>query len=336
MYTVFNFLGSIFGYILWAIYYVVPNFGVAIIIFTLIFKIVLFPASLKQQKSMAANSRLQAKQRELKEKYGNDKARYNEEVQKLYEKEGTSPFSGCLNSLFPMFVMLGIYYSVSRPISNMLHIASDKVTSVLETINHIPGISINSSGIYSQIDLIRLFNSPKAFSLLMSNTDISSTLSAADVEKIKGLSSGFNFLGLDLLSTPKNTMFTSWVIIIPILCLVTSVGSQIYMMRTNGSMNNQQGCMKYTLLALPLLTAWIAYTVPAAVGFYWICSTVLGFVQAVIMNKMFSAQQITAKQQAQHIALLELQESQVKYEYVPSQTAQNNINQKNKSKKKKK
>lgn len=163
MYTVFNFLGSIFGYILWAIYYIVSNFGVAIIIFTLIFKFVLFPASLKQQKSMAANSRLQAKQRELKEKYGNDKARYNEEVQKLYEKEGTSPFSGCLNSLFPMFVMLGIYYSVSRPISNMLHIASDKVTSVLESINHIPGISINSSGIYSQIDLIRLFNSPKAF-----------------------------------------------------------------------------------------------------------------------------------------------------------------------------
>ena len=101
-------------------------------------------------------------------------------------------------------------------------------------------------------------------------------------------------------------------------------------------MNNQQGCMKYALLALPLLTAWIAYTVPAAVGFYWICSTVLGFVQSVIMNKMFSTQQITAKQQAQHVALLELQEAQVKYEYVPSQTPQNNTNQKNKSKKKKK
>ena len=89
---IFNFFGSIFGYLLWAAYYLVNNFGIAIIIFTLVFKIVLFPSSVKQQKSMAANSKLQARQRALQEKYGNDKQKYNEELQKLYEKENFSPF----------------------------------------------------------------------------------------------------------------------------------------------------------------------------------------------------------------------------------------------------
>ncbi|MBQ8538770.1 MAG: membrane protein insertase YidC [Ruminococcus sp.] len=143
----FNIFGSLFGYVLWAAYSIVNNFGVAIIIFTLLFKVVLFPSSVKQQKSMAANSRLQAKQRALQEKYGNDKQKYNEELQKLYEKENFSPFSGCLNSFLPFIVMLGIYYSVVRPLSNVLHIASEKVAQLTEYINTIPGLALNTSSI---------------------------------------------------------------------------------------------------------------------------------------------------------------------------------------------
>ena len=154
MTAIFNLLGSVFGYVLWAAFYLVNNFGVAIILFTLLFKVLLFPSSLKQQKQMAANSRLQAKQKELKEKYGNDKQKYNEEVQKLYERENTSPFSGCLTSLFPMFVMLGIYYAVVRPLTNTLHIAQDKIDALLGFVNQIPGISINSNALYSQIDVV--------------------------------------------------------------------------------------------------------------------------------------------------------------------------------------
>ena len=105
---IFNFFGSIFGYLLWAAYYLVNNFGIAIIIFTLVFKIVLFPSSVKQQKSMAANAKLQAKQKAIQEKYANDKQKYNEELQKLYEKENISPFGGCLTSLLPMVIMLGM------------------------------------------------------------------------------------------------------------------------------------------------------------------------------------------------------------------------------------
>lgn len=297
----FNIFGSLFGYVLWAAYSIVNNFGVAIIIFTLLFKVVLFPSSVKQQKSMAANSRLQAKQRALQEKYGNDKQKYNEELQKLYEKENFSPFSGCLNSFLPFIVMLGIYYSVVRPLSNVLHIASEKVAQLTEYINTIPGLALNTSSIYSEIELLRVFDNVSSLS------GVTNILTGEEIEKVKILTGGFNFLGLDLLATPK--FAGGWVLIIPILCLVTSVGSQAFMMFQKGNpMSQQQGCMKYMFLALPLVTAWIAYTVPAAVGFYWICSTVFGFVQTLIMNKFYSPDILNAKAEAAHIARLELDE----------------------------
>ena len=302
----FNIFGSLFGYVLWAAYSFVNNFGIAIIVFTLVFKVVLFPSSVKQQKSMAANSKLQARQRALQEKYGNDKQRYNEELQKLYEKENVSPFSGCLTSLLPMFVMLGIYYSVVRPLSNVLHIAGDKVAQLTEYVNSIPGLSLNVSSIYSEIELLRIFDS------ISTQSGVSNILTGDEIEKIKLLSGGFEFFGLDLLSTPK--FAGGWILLIPILCLVTSVGSQVFMMFMKGNpMSQQQGCMKYMFIALPVLTAWIAYTVPAAVGFYWICSTVFGFVQTLIMNKFYSPDILNAKAEAAHIARLELDEKNAEY-----------------------
>ena len=303
---IFNFFGSIFGYLLWAAYYLVNNFGIAIIIFTLVFKIVLFPSSVKQQKSMAANAKLQAKQKAIQEKYANDKQKYNEELQKLYEKENISPFGGCLTSLLPMVIMLGIYYAVVRPLTNVLHISKDAVAALSDYVNTIPGISINTSGsIYYQIDLLRIFNN------ISDHSAVKEILTGDEIEKIQSLTGGFNFMGLDLLSTPK--VVGGWLLLIPILCLVTSVGTQIFTMFMKGNpMNNQQGCMKYMFIALPMFTAWIAYTVPAAVGFYWIWSTLFGFVQTLIMNKFYSPDQVNAKAEAAHIARLELEEKNVK------------------------
>ncbi len=308
MFTVFNFIGSIFGYILWAVFWVFQNFGIAIIVFTLIFRGILFPSSIKQQRSMAANASLQAKQKEIREKYANNKAKQNEEIQKLYEKEGVSPMSGCATSLFPMFIMLGIYYSVVRPLSNVLHLSSQ----ALGQINMIPGVYMTQNNIYSEMNVLKLFTSPDSV-----NTLIQHGLPQTEITNIQNMANGFNFLGLDLLSIPKDTGFTNAIIIIPILCLVTSLGSQIITMRIQGNMQNQQGCMKYMLYVLPLITVYISYIVPGAVGFYWVWSTIFGFIQTLLINKFFSPAHMIAQQEAQHVALMELKEAKVKYDYQP-------------------
>ena len=275
---------------------------------------------------MAANSRLQAKQRELKEKYGNNKAKYNEEIQKLYAKEGTSPFSGCLTSLFPFVIMLGIYYSVVRPLSNVLHASTEMMTKI----NMIPGVYVTQNNIYSEMNILKIFTHQSTCDVLVQNG-----MAQADVSGIQHLAGGFNFLGLDLLSIPSTLGFASPLILIPILCLVTSLGSQILTMRMKGNpMQQQQGCMKYMMYLLPLLTVYISYIVPGAVGFYWVWSTVFGFIQTMIINKYYSAANLTAKAEAQHIALMELKEAQVAYNYQPvTQPQQSAKNTKNKKKK---
>ncbi len=322
MFTIFNFIGSIFGYILWAVFWVFQNFGVAIIVFTLIFRAILFPSSIKQQRSMAANASLQAKQREIREKYANNKAKQNEEIQKLYEKEGVSPMSGCATSLFPMFIMLGIYYAVVRPLSNVIHLSAQ----ALGQINMIPGVYVTQNNIYSEMNALKLFTNPDNVNVL-----INQGLPANELHEIHNLAGGFNFLGLDLLSIPKETGFTSWIIIIPILCLVTSLGSQILTMRMQGNpMQGQQGCMKYMMLLLPLITVYISYIVPGAVGFYWVWSTIFGFVQTLLINKFYSAAHMTARAEAEHVALLELKEAKVPYDYQPVSTPQQTTSNKKK------
>lgn len=309
MFTVFNFIGSIFGYILWAVFWVFQNFGIAIIVFTLIFRIILFPSSIKQQKSMAANASLQAKQKEIREKYANNKQKQNEEIQKLYDKEGVSPMSGCATSLFPMIIMLGIYYAVVRPLSNVLHLSAEAINQI----NMIPGVYMTQNNIYSEMNVLKLFTNPDSI-----NTLIQHGLPQTEIQNIHNLAGGFNFLGLDLLSIPQTKGFGSLIIIIPILCLVTSLGSQILTMRMQGSpMQGQQGCMRYMFLLLPLITVYISYIVPGAVGFYWVWSTIFGFVQTLLINKFYSAAHMKAKSEAEHVALLELKEAKVPYDYQP-------------------
>ena len=306
---IFNMIGSLFGYVLWFCFMLVHDYGIAIVLFTLFLKIILFPTAIKQQKSMAANARLAAKQRELQKKYGNDKAKLNEEVSKLYQKEGVNPMGGCLSSLLPMLLLLGVYCAVINPLTNTMHIASETVTKAVSYLNTLPGIGTSFNNFYGQIDIIKLAQTPQG------TTYLSGFFDANTIDQIKDFGQGFHSFGLDLLGRP-NEGFTI-LLIIPVLCLVTSVLAQYFTMKLQGTAQMQQGCMKYMLLLMPLVSAYIAYTVPAAVGFYWIVSTVLGFLQTVILQNFYSANIMGAKAEAQRVALLELEEAKVKYSYNP-------------------
>ncbi|MCH5304396.1 MAG: YidC/Oxa1 family membrane protein insertase [Ruminococcus sp.] len=297
-------------------FYVFQNFGVSIIFFTIIVKFILFPFSVKQQKSMGNTARLQKKQKEIREKYANNKQKANEEMQKLYEKEGVSPTGGCLTSIVPLFIMLGIFYSVAYPLTNTLHIGSDIVNNAMNFINSIPGFSVSGSAVagstvaYQEIALVRsLAESKELIAQLFT--------SGSDAANVEVFVNGFNFAGFNLLESPSSQGVFSLYILVPVLCFVTSVATSLITMKVNGNAQAQQGCMKIMFIGLPLFTAWIAYSIPAAVGFYWICNSVLSLIQTLIMGKFYSPDALIAKGEAQHVALLEKQEALVKYEYAP-------------------
>lgn len=304
----FNFIGGIFGYILWGSFFFVKNFGIAIIIFTIVIKLIIFPLSIKQQKSMAANARMQAKQQEIMKKYANNRQRANEEMALMMQKEGVSPYSGCLTSMLPLLIMMCVYYAVVNPLTNTFHIASDKVSAALNTLSTLPGIGSSFNSYYGQIDLVKYFPQLQPY---LTNSDGSAIFNANDIQTITDFHNGFNFLGLDLLATPSTAGWGSMLWLIPVLCFVTSIASTLLMQRMNGTNMSGQGtgCMKVMLFVMPLFSAYIAYTVPAAVGFYWIASTVFGFLQSVVLNKFYNMNIMEARAEAQRIVLREQEEA---------------------------
>ena len=297
MMSIFNFFGSVLGYLLWFLYTVFKNYGIAIILFTIIVKALMFPFSIKSQKSMAAQSRLASKQQELQKKYAKDQMKYNEELQKLYEKEGVNPGGGCLTTLLPFPIMLGIYYSVIYPLSNTLHIAKDTISQATEFVSKIPGIA--STNQYVELEIVKNFDALK---------DHLTMFSADDVQKIEFFGKGFKCFGLDLLASPNTSAFASMLWIIPVLALVTYWGQSFVMQKLQPTQQQGagQGCMKVMMYGMPLLSAYWAYIMPAAVGFYWIISALVGFAQTLITHKYFSPEQVSAKSEAsRYVTLLQ-------------------------------
>ena len=155
MFELFNWFGSILGYLLWFLYSIVRNYGVSILLFTIIMKLLMFPFSIKQQRSMASQAKLQKKVKELQAIYGNDKMKLSEETQKLYAKEGASPTGGCLPMLIPFPILFGIYYSVLYPLQNAVHCSAEHVKQAISLLSQIPGLNISASNQYAEMDIIK-------------------------------------------------------------------------------------------------------------------------------------------------------------------------------------
>lgn len=302
---IFNWIGSILGYLLWGLFTVFKNYGVAVIIFTIITKILLFPSSIKQQKSMASQSKFAKKQQELQKIYGNNKQKYNQELMKLQEKEGISPMGGCLPMLLTLPIMFGIMYSVSQPLSNTIHIAQDTIQQATEYVSRIPGST--NMGMYAELEILRNFEGLQ---------DKLTMFSAGDVEKITQLSRGFNFLGLDLLQTPQFGNWGNPLWILPVAYFIISVLSQLYTTRSNPSQSamqgQQKGCTNFMLYVMPIFFAYLSFSYPAAVSLYFIMSTVVQTLQTVAVNKFFSVHHMTAKTEAQRAVTLALAEEKIK------------------------
>ena len=328
---IFGYIGWLLGYILWGAFFIFKNFGIAIIVFSIIVKAALFPFSLKQQKSMAGNARMAKKQKELREKYGNNRQKLQEEMNKLYEKEGVKPMGGCLTTLIPMLILLGIFYAVAYPLTNTLHIDANKVSQALQFANSIPGYTHTvGNATYQEVSLLRIFPQIQGY--------LTNIFTPGEMASINEFANGFTIFGsVDLLAIPSQFGFWSWYLLFPVLCFASNVGSSFIMQKINSQNQamQQQGCMKAMIYLLPLFSAWIAYSVPAAMSFYWIISALLSLAQSVVIGTVFSHGHLTANSEARHAALMFEQEAKVPAVYAPRKTQTGDTSNTSKKKKKK-
>ena len=148
----FQFFANIFGYVLNFIYNLVQNYGLAMILFTLVIKLLMLPLSIKQQRTMKKSAKLNEQMRVLQFKYKNDPEKLNQEMMKLYKEENMSPFSGCLGTILQFILLISIFYMVRCPLTYMKKVDTNKINNYVTQLQE---SEKTVSAAYPEIDLIR-------------------------------------------------------------------------------------------------------------------------------------------------------------------------------------
>ncbi|MCI8442092.1 MAG: YidC/Oxa1 family membrane protein insertase [Provencibacterium sp.] len=282
-----SFINAIFGYplgwIMWVIYHIVPVYGLALILFTLVTKLAMVPLAIKQQKSMAKQTAFSPRLQEIQNKYKNNKEKMNEEMMKLYQEEGYNPMSGCLPMLIQFPILFGLIDVIYNPLKHIMRFSSNLIDSAMEIVT-----SLGLTGsLYSRE--ITVINAVKQ------NPDAFMSLGSDFVQKIQDFN--FVFLGIDLSEVP--TMAPNVMILIPLLSGLTSILISLQSIRqqkqTMGENAAGSGMTKGMMLFMPIMSLVIAFQVPAGVGMYWIFTNVFSWVQAMLLNKYYNPKEMAEK-----------------------------------------
>ncbi|MBR3866206.1 MAG: YidC/Oxa1 family membrane protein insertase [Butyricicoccus sp.] len=276
-----------FGMILSAIYRAVGSYGLAVILFAVLAKIILMPLSYKNKKSMKKMQALSTKQQELQKKYGKNRERLNEEIQKLYEKEGVSPMSGCLGTFLQLPIMMALYYAVQKPLTYMIGLYEADIAGLANLV----GVEISQQNAYTvQLTIAEGLNK---FVDAAGNfgAEVQNALVTDGIMQYM-FPINFEFLGLNLSQTPSIKEFSIlW--LIPILSGLTAFISSMAMQKIQGTSQQMQGSMKTMLYMMPLLSVYFGFVLPASIGIYWIANNLLSIVQELILHQMTKNQDVT-------------------------------------------
>ena len=218
-----GFFANIFGYLLDFLYKVLSNYGLAIILFSIIIKLLMLPLSIKQQKSVKKNAKIQDEMKQIQFKYKNDPEKLNQETIELYKREKMNPFSGCFSAIIQIVLLFSVFYLVRSPLTYMKKVNPDIINKYKTQIQE-ENLSNNSG--YPEIEIIREIDNLKS---LEKNKD--------NQEEIDSLKLNMEFLGLDLSKVPTKSLNDYKVYIIPVLYVISSFISM--RISTNMQSNNK-------------------------------------------------------------------------------------------------
>lgn len=282
---VLGFLAIIFGPIMEWIYRFIPNYGWALIVFTLLVNLVLLPLRIKQQKSTARKSAFQPKMQEIQKKYAKDKNRQQEELMKFQQEYGFSMTAGCMPMALNFLFIFGIIEVVYRPLQYILGVSQDVIAQMVEIANSTLGESLIATDYRVQSALINLVKSNgEAFSSVLGDK-------LADVQNFQMM-----FFGIDLGQTPLSS-WPSIAIIIPILSVVTMIIVQVITMKMSGQ--EMSGSMKALPWIMSIMFGYIAFTIPTGFSLYYTVSNIASFIQSLIAKRIYDPEKVKAQVEAE-------------------------------------
>jgi len=270
-----------FAYIMRLFYSFTDNYVLSIFLFTLLFRLIMLPFALKQQKSSARMTRIQPKIKRLQEKYGNNRAKLNEEMQLLYQKENYNPMSlsGCLPSIVQLLLIFPLIEVIYKPITYILQI-SDSVLSSIDA----AALGIENAA-------------SRGFQLELLGKSFSELVGAGASEEVASSITGFNgnLWAFNISETPSISN-PSIIWIIPVLaCLLQLAVSYLSMRVQKQNGQNGAGSMGCMLYGMSIFSLVLCFTFPAGMGIYWISSSLIMLIQQLLIAKFYSQSRIMAQ-----------------------------------------
>ena len=295
-----NFFANIFGYVLNFLYEIVGNFGIAIILFSILVKIAMLPISYKQQKTMKKSQELNNQMKQLQFKYKNDPEKLNQEILGLYKREKMSPFSGCLSGIVQIILLFSVFFLVKSPLTYMRKIDKN-VIEKLEAVVQEDGKTSN----YKEIAVLNYINNLKITGQESDkNTDEFNVNDYVDKVYVN-----MDLFGIDLSKVPTEDIKNIKVLIIPVLYVLSSFVS----LKMTNSMQEKdkknknknligdgsekkeekideidamQDINKNMSLFMPIMSISIAIVAPLGLALYWLMNNILMIAERLVLDKV--------------------------------------------------
>ena len=290
----FNFFANIFGYILEWIYLLVKNYGLAIIIFSVLVKIVMLPISIRQQKTMKKNEKIQKELKILQIKHKGNPERLNQKTMELYKRENVNPFGGCFTIIIQFILLISMFYLVKSPLTYMQKIDNNVIENEIVEIKKVNGEESISKG-YPEMSVIKY---------LKQNNDTENQMYI-----------NMDFLGLDLSKVPQEN-FGDWkVFVIPVLYVISSILSirlttnmtskkkekkekneeKALLTEENKAEMDQEEMAaqmnKSMSLMMPILSVSVSLIAPLGLALYWLINNIIMMIERLMLNKLFSKEE---------------------------------------------
>lgn len=281
------------GWIIQQIYNLVANYGLSIIIFTVLIKLILLPLNIHSQKAMKKQQKVQPIIAQLQEKYKNDQEKLQREMMKIYKENNISMTGGCLPMFIQFPILIGLYQVIQKPLS------------------YLKGVDWMQQAVIDKVYMLRDAMASSIGSLAQQTEEQLANMSQIQLSNWAGIVNGpsdpwvinFNFLGLDLSNVPSEAFgyimrldFSDWskilLLLIPILAVVSSLlTNKITMLQTGQTKTNDNSqasqMQKSMLWMMPLMSGFFTLTLPSGLGIYWIISSVMQIIQQLVLNYYF-------------------------------------------------
>ena len=277
-----NLLGTPLGYIMKFCYDIIKDYGLAIIVFTLFTKVILFPINLLIQKNSIKMIKMKPEIEALKYKHIDDKDAFMDAQNELFKKEKYSPFMGLLSFFIQLPLIFGLLDVVYRPMKHLLHIPQDVINAFVNKAEAL-GAELGSS---PELVAMRLATgSEKAAFLEMGSQELAGVNVEGYIDQMDSIN--MSFLGIDLSAVPEwafNLLF-----LIPLFAGLSALIMCVVQNKINVLQIEQNAVSQWgTTILMIVISAYFAFLVPGAVGLYWIFGNLFSIPVMYLVNLVYS------------------------------------------------